>query len=312
MPEEPRAVGHPSKLLSRFQGPEGKPRLVTALADQELVRHERALARDLALHARLVAYDAGQSIFREGAPGRGTLFFILSGACAIVNGSRTTASLRSTQSFGEFPILDPGVPHSVTVKAVEPCVIALVPERTIVRIAARHPSFWRNMAGMLAARLRSANGRRADRVFVCHSSDDVAATSAHSSWLRRALGPRRVFVDNVDIAGGTKWAESLDDALSRTAAMVVLCSRGAVLRPWVNFEVGTGWARTIPVIPICFGKMTREALPEPLKLLQAVDLNGQGACDELIARLAKTLDCRIPSPASCRMASSTRRILLGR
>ena len=43
-------------------------------------------------------------------------------------------------------------------------------------------------------------------------------------------------------------------------------------RPWVNFEAGAGWLADKTIIPVCFGNLSKDALPHPYSAIQALNL----------------------------------------
>lgn len=51
-------------------------------------------------------------------------------------------------------LLDPGSRRSASVVAVEPMVVARIPEPAVTALTRSHPSVWRNMAAVLGDRLR--------------------------------------------------------------------------------------------------------------------------------------------------------------
>jgi len=45
-----------------------------------------------------------------------------------------------------------------------------------------------------------------------------------------------------------------------------------VARPWVNFEAGAAWLADKPIIPVCYGNLSKDALPHPYSAIQALNL----------------------------------------
>lgn len=123
-------------------------------------------------------------------------------------------------------------------------------------------------------------------VFISYRRDD---SSAHARSLRenliQAFGDA-VFMDVDDIRIGETWATTLDSALERAAALLVVIGptwlripdaygRRRLDRPddWVRTEIERSFARGIPVIPVLVGGATvppREGMPPSI-----VDLSGQ-------------------------------------
>lgn len=144
-------------------------------AGQELVQQNRALAGWLTEAAKLETYETGQQVFIEGQPGRNKLYFVLCGSFDLLIKGSPIRILRSGQAVGEFPILNPSLPHTVTIRAREPSGMATVREAEFLLVANRYPDLWRNMAKMLVARLHSTYERvpvpKDPCVFIGHGHD---------------------------------------------------------------------------------------------------------------------------------------------
>jgi predicted nucleotide-binding protein len=140
-------------MRERFKGSEGRQRLVEVLANQELVLHDRALAQRLGEVAKVEAYEQGREIYIEGEPGKNHLYFVIAGAMDLLVKGKSAAIISAGQAFGEFPILDPGLPYTVTIRAREQSAIARVSEAAFRAIAQEYPDVWKNMAKMLMRRL---------------------------------------------------------------------------------------------------------------------------------------------------------------
>jgi hypothetical protein len=134
-------------------------------------------------------------------------------------------------------------------------------------------------------------------IFVSHISAEAELAQTLKKHLAHDfLGSFDVFVssDRETIRAGSKWLETLSNALQQATALIVLCSEESVRRPWVNFEAGGGWVRGIPVIPVCHSGMTPSELPVPLNMLQAVEVGDPDGLRELYEALAGTLDMLSP------------------
>jgi hypothetical protein len=60
-------------MIERFEGKEGKRRLVEIFANQELVLHHSQLAQRLAEIAELTEYKKEQELYFQGEPGKNQL-----------------------------------------------------------------------------------------------------------------------------------------------------------------------------------------------------------------------------------------------
>ena len=143
-------------MLDRLQGEDGHRRLVEALRLQQIVKDEEPLAAELANAAELISFEpaAGQEeIVRQGGVDN-DIYFILSGRVSIVVNGREVAMRTFGQHVGEMALIDPQKYRSATVLAIEPSLLARVPEPQFSKIAEKYPHLWRRLALELADRLR--------------------------------------------------------------------------------------------------------------------------------------------------------------
>ena len=89
------------------------------------------------------------------------------------------------------------------------------------------------------------------KVFISHIAEEAALASVLKDWIESTfLGQVDVFVSGHDISSGEQWFRRLGEELTDAKAMLVLCSKRSVSRPWINFEAGAGHVKGVPVIPI--------------------------------------------------------------
>jgi hypothetical protein len=130
------------------------------------------------------------------------------------------------------------------------------------------------------------------KIFVSHIAEESALAQVMKTWIEDAfLGQCSVFVssDSASLPAGTRWLDKLDQELNDAKIMLVLCSPGALQRPWINFETGCAWTRQIPVIPVCHSGQTRGALPTPISSFQALQLDSADFEAALLAAIANHL-----------------------
>lgn len=130
-------------------------------------------------------------------------------------------------------------------------------------------------------------------VFLSHVEEEAPLAGKLKVELERALPGATVFVSAVDIGLGEAWLKAVSDALDGARTVLVLCSRRSTSKPWVNFESGAGWLRHGKVIPLCHGGMTKDALPHPLSIFQALDLTSPDDCASLAQQLGVILDVEV-------------------
>jgi hypothetical protein len=131
------------------------------------------------------------------------------------------------------------------------------------------------------------------RLFISHISEegDVAAL-VKKTMEGDFLGLVEFFTSTGihSISAGADWLKSVEQAINGAAAVIVLCSRASVHRPWVQFELGAAWMKHVPIIPVCHSGMAVDDLPMPLSRLQAVELGTARGLERLYQTVAQILN----------------------
>jgi len=78
--------------------------------------------------------------------------------------------------------------------------------------------------------------------------------------------------DKSHIYAGDLWLQKIKDALSAAEIVILMLSQRSVARPWVNFEAGAAWLAGKSIIPVCYGNLSKDALPHPYSAIQALNL----------------------------------------
>lgn len=91
-------------------------------------------------------------------------------------------------------------------------------------------------------------GQAAPTLFICHSSKDDHAADQFRHQLE-ANGVTCWFAPN-DISGGDRWADSIDDAIDSSTALLVLVSRHSMQSKWVKAEVTRAFQAQKRIIPV--------------------------------------------------------------
>ncbi len=143
-------------MISRFEGTDGRQRLLNALRNQQLVLHSLPLARAILRFVKLKQFDPGEFLTRQNASDC-DLFFILHGRVSIVvNGREIGVFRESGQHVGEMALLN-NSPRSACVKAITPTTVACLCEPDFTKIGNKFPELWRAVAAELSNRLRQRN-----------------------------------------------------------------------------------------------------------------------------------------------------------
>ena len=106
------------------------------------------------------------------------------------------------------------------------------------------------------------------RVFVSyvHEDENVARAIKGAIEYDLKLEPGTVFLmsDTTQVLAGTDWLARIRQELTATELVILMMSARSVKRPWVNFEAGAAWLANKPLIPICYGNMSKDRLPKPV------------------------------------------------
>jgi hypothetical protein len=98
------------------------------------------------------------------------------------------------------------------------------------------------------------NGNKKPIVFMSHITEEKEIAQALKKLVEKSfLNMIDVFVssDPTSVELGQKWLDEISFHLTTCAVEIILASPKSVLRPWINFEAGSGWVRDIAVIPLC-------------------------------------------------------------
>ena len=140
-------------MQSRFEGTDGKRRLIEALKGFPLVEHNEVLATRLGEVGQLVSFEPGDAIMTQGAEDNDVFFMLVGQAEVTVNG-RHVAIREARATVGEMALLSPTEPRSATVTARTQVVALKVSEPNFHQVAQEHPQIWRVVAQIVAERLR--------------------------------------------------------------------------------------------------------------------------------------------------------------
>ena len=126
-------------------------------------------------------------------------------------------------------------------------------------------------------------------LFISHISEEAEIAALLQEMIRSDyLGIVELFAssDIPSIRGGSEWLESIRDAIARAPAVLVLCSKASIQRPWVQFEIGAAWIEGKAIIPVCHSGLKPAELPLPLASLQGIELGTERGLRKLNAAVS--------------------------
>jgi predicted nucleotide-binding protein len=143
----------PMSMAKRFDGVEGRRRLVEAIKAQRLVEHDEALATALVDAGELFEFTTGTQFITQGS-GDNEAYFIIDGDAGVFVNARHVATRTSRESVGEMALIDPSVRRSASVTALSTLTALRVSEPDFKAITQNNARVWQALAVVIADRLR--------------------------------------------------------------------------------------------------------------------------------------------------------------
>ena len=140
-------------MINRFDGTEGKRRLISALKECYLVEHGEALATKLAEVGDLISFDEGTVLMTQGNDDN-DVYFLLVGEVDVLINNRHIAIRKARETVGEMAIINPTEPRSATLTARTNVVALKVTEPDFHKLADEHTHIWKAVANIVSDRLR--------------------------------------------------------------------------------------------------------------------------------------------------------------
>ncbi len=238
-------------MIERFQGVDGKRRLIDALLSQKAVHRAPEMADDLAASVTLEEFGPGDYLVKQ--DGEDTdMFFLLTGKVEILVNDRVLATRTAGEHVGEMSLIDTKARRSASLLVKETTVVARITEPAFSAIAAKHPTLWRYLALELGSRLRERNKwtrqpNSKPHLFIGSSVESLAvareiqAIFAHDKWVVK------LWTDGVFVASSTAVADLLVEVKNADFAIMVFApddkvtsrhKESATPRDNVVFELG--------------------------------------------------------------------------
>jgi hypothetical protein len=139
------------------------------------------------------------------------------------------------------------------------------------------------------------------KIFISYVTDERMEAEQAKEFLTKTFGKKvEVFLSSSweSIQPGEDWYKKINEALASADLILVLSSPISISQPWILFEAGAAWVSKKRVIPVCHNGMIPNALPDPLKRLQAIDINAPNPAEslsKLVEAVRVALDLPKPS-----------------
>lgn len=194
-------------MLNRFQGIDGKKRLIIALTEQRIICGDEILATAIADIAELKEYVRGTEIMHQGDTDS-DIYLILMGSISVYVNDRKIAERQAGFHIGEMAVIDPTVKRSATIKANEYTITAKISEPSFTELAIQYPKLWRRIAVELAHRLRERGKfikypNDKPLVFIASSKEYLPFAEAIQNGIKSSNTIVKVWTDGIFEASDT-------------------------------------------------------------------------------------------------------------
>lgn len=200
-------------IIVRFEGQEGRRRLMELLRKQVITGGDSTIASEIAAVATLEELSPRDILIHQDAADN-DLFLILSGTFRVVINGRDVALRGPGQHVGEMAIIDSSSPRAATVIAAERSIVAKIPEAEFVRIADTHSYVWRSLTTELCHRLNERKRFHPEPnvkpiVFIGSSKEQLPIAEAIAAtippqiadvilWSKDVFEPSHFVIDDLD------------------------------------------------------------------------------------------------------------------
>ena len=238
-------------MIDRFQGDEGRRRLIAALTEHRLIANQPELAERLIAAGELLEISAGTPFINQGDQAA-DVFFIITGKVEVRVNGKSVACRFPGDHVGEMAAIEPTQARSATVTPIEPTVLLRVREPEFSAAAAQFPDMWRRIAATLARRLSERNRlvtaqREKIKVFIMSSSEALPIVDllikqfAHDPFLAVAWKNGVFRASNYTLDELEEQLDDSDFAIAVAHQDDVVITRGdewPTVRDNVVFELG--------------------------------------------------------------------------
>ncbi len=200
-------------MMNRFQGREGRQKLIEALLQQEIVAGVRAVAENLADAGEVVQFEAGSTIIEQDADDD-SVYLLLNGRVDILISGTLVGSRDAGTIVGEMAATDPTARRSATVTAATVVTALVVSASEFKAAGSASMPFSHCLVRLLAQRLRERSkfhlrANPTPIMFVGSSAEgvevvnEIEARLEHDDvivrpWTKRGVfGPSRVPIEDL-------------------------------------------------------------------------------------------------------------------
>jgi hypothetical protein len=133
------------------------------------------------------------------------------------------------------------------------------------------------------------------QILISHISDEALIALLLKDFIESTfLGQAEVLLssNSGDSGVGDKWLVGLDGALTSADLLLVLCSPKSIRQPWIHFEFGCAWTKSLPISCLCHSGLNRIGLPSHLRTFEVLEVDDDNFMEQLFEDLKKRFGIR--------------------
>ena len=127
-------------------------------------------------------------------------------------------------------------------------------------------------------------------ILISHVSDEALFALLLKDFIESTfLGQFEVFLssNSGERGVGDKWLVELDSSLSGAELLLVICSPKSIRQPWIHFEFGCAWTKSMAITCICHSGLNKVGLPPHLRTFDVLEVENDDFMEQLFSDLAK-------------------------
>lgn len=128
------------------------------------------------------------------------------------------------------------------------------------------------------------------KILISHVSDEALFALLLKDFIESTfLGQFEVFLssNSGERGVGDKWLVELDSSLSSAELLLVICSPKSIRQPWIHFEFGCAWTKSMAITCICHSGLNKVGLPPHLRTFDVLEVEDDDFMEQLFNDLAK-------------------------
>jgi hypothetical protein len=128
------------------------------------------------------------------------------------------------------------------------------------------------------------------QILISHISDEALIALLLKDFIESTfLGQAEVLLssNSGDSGVGDKWLVGLDGALTSADLLLVLCSPKSIRQPWIHFEFGCAWTKSLSISCLCHSGLNKIGLPSHLRTFEVLEVDDDNFMEQLFEDLKK-------------------------